>query len=235
MFLQTLISAFLALQLVFPLAGEDSVSMRAGVDTTRTRTPVMAISTNIPYDITWIPEYGITSIPSFTAEFYPRKSKHFTFGADVEWPMWKHWDTHRFMQINNITLWTRRYFPKRESQEQRFKGLYLLANANVARYGIGLNSNKGWQGEALGASLGIGHKWVLGKSRMFIDVGLALGVEYAPYDAFFYGGDATGWYYYDYIGDPEEFQLRNKRFFWVGPTRVYISIGVDLFNRKKKR
>ncbi len=69
LFLQTLISAFLALQLVFPLAGEDSVSVRAGVDTTRTRTPVMAISTNIPYDITWIPEYGITSIPSFTAEF----------------------------------------------------------------------------------------------------------------------------------------------------------------------
>ena len=194
--------------------------------------PVLGVSTNIPYDITYIPEYGVTSIPSFSLEFYPKSLKHFTFGMDVEWPMWKHWDSHRFLQLNNLTLWSRRYF---KARNQRFQGLYLLANANAARFGIGLNINKGWQGEALGASLGIGYKWVLGKSRMFIDTGLALGVLYAPYDAYFYGGDATGWYYYDYAGDPDQFQKRNNRFLWVGPTRVYVSIGVDLFNRKKKR
>ena len=291
MILATIISAFLALQLVFPLAGEDSVRVRASVDTTRMkavadstlraavpdsirtraaadttwqlapidsleypakdtyriandeaqepaaeeriRIPFMGISTNIPYDITWIPGYGITSIPSFTAEFYPRRSKHFTFGADVEWPMWKHWDTHRFMQINNITLWTRRYFPKREDQQQRFKGLYLLANANVARYGIGFDDTQGWQGEGLGASLGIGYKCGLGKGRFFFDTGIAVGYFYTRYDPYVYGNDATGWYYYDYYGNPTEFTPRRMALHWFGPTRVYISIGLDLNRRVK--
>ena len=64
--------------------------------------PVIGISTNLPYDITYIPGYGLTSIPSFSLEFYPAKGK-FTFGADVEWPMWRHPENHRYMQVNNLT------------------------------------------------------------------------------------------------------------------------------------
>ena len=48
-----------------------------------------------------------------------------------------------------------------------------------------------------------------------------------------WGNDATGRYYYDYSGDPDLFIERNKRLLWFGPTRVYISLGIDLFNRKK--
>ena len=290
MILATIISAFLALQLVFPLAGEDSVRVRASVDAARTkavvdttlkatvpdsirtraaadttwqlapidsleypdknkyriandeaqepaaeesiRIPFMAVSTNIPYDITWIPGYGITSIPSFTAEFYPRKSKHFTFGADVEWPMWKHWDTHRFMQINNITLWTRRYFRTRACAQDSFRGFYVLANANAARYGIGFDKNRGWQGEGLGASLGAGHKWVWG--RFFVDTGLAVGYFYTRYDPYVWGDDGTGWYYYSYTGNPDEFTPRSWSLKWFGPTRIYVSIGFDLATKKKE-
>lgn len=193
--------------------------------------PVLGISTNLLYDITYIPHYGLSSIPSFSLEFYPR-SGHWTVGADVEWPMWQHYEDHRFLQVNNITLWTRRYFKGADTNSGRFNGAYLLVNANVARYGIGWEA-KGWEGEGVGVSLGGGYKLKMGK-RMFLDFGLALGAFYSPYDPYVYGFDLTGRYYYDYYGDVDKFVRRSKRLLWFGPTRAYISIGIDLFNRKRK-
>lgn len=190
--------------------------------------PVLGVSTNLAYDVTYIPHYGLTSIPSFSLEFYPLAGK-FTFGADVEWPMWKHPQEHRYLQINNLTLWSRFYFKPKEG---RFRGWYLLANVNAARYGIGWDG-RGWEGEGLGASLGVGYKVTIG--RFFVDMGLAAGYFYSGYDPYVWGADATGWYYYDFAGDPDQFVKRNSRLSWIGPTRVYISIGVDLFNRKKKK
>ena len=143
--------------------------------------------------------------------------------------MWQHYDSHRFLQVNNITLWTRRYF---KPTDGRFGGAYLLLNANVARYGIGWDA-KGWEGEGIGASLGAGYKLNLGK-RMFLDFGLALGAFYSPYDPYVYGFDSTGRYYYDYNGDVDKFVARSKRLMWLGPTRAYISLGIDLFNRKRR-
>ena len=37
--------------------------------------PVIGISTNLPYDITYIPGYGLTSVPSLSLEYYPSKGK----------------------------------------------------------------------------------------------------------------------------------------------------------------
>ena len=189
--------------------------------------PVFGVSTNIPYDITYIPNYGLTSVPSFSLEYYPRRGR-FTYGADLEIPMWRHPAQHRYMQVQNLTLWIRRYF---KATQGRFKGAYLLANANAARYGLGWDS-KGWEGEGLGAGLGAGYKFLLGK-RMFLDLGGVLGFFYSGYDPYVWGNDATGRYYYDYAGDPTQFSRRRKRLFWAGPTRVFISLGIDLFNRKK--
>ncbi len=197
-------------------------------DTTE-QSVVLSVSTNIPYDITYIPGYGLTSIPSFSLEYSPKQG-HFTFGADVEWPMWQHWDRHDFFQINNITLWTRRYF--RES-ELSYKGLYLFGSLNVARYGIGWN-DRGWQGEGLGGTLGVGFKQYLGDSRFYFDFGFGAGVFWSRYDPYVYGNDGTGWYYYDYVGKPEDFRERAHTLTWFGPTRVHISIGFDIARRKKK-
>lgn len=198
----------------------------AATKSRRTGTPVIGISTNLPYDITYLPNYGLTSIPSFSLEYYPRRG-HWTFGADLEWSHWLHPEEHRYNQIHNLTLWTRRYF---KDGENGFKGLYLLGNVNGAMYGLGWNE-KGWEGEGLGASLGIGHKWKW--NRFFIDAGIAAGVFYSRYDPYTWGADATGWYYYDYAGDPAKFTPRNKALMWFGPTRLYISVGFDLFKRKK--
>ncbi len=192
--------------------------------------PAAGLSTNLPYDITYVPGYGVTSIPSVSFEYYPASRGRWTYGADVEWPMWKHWDTQRFMQINNITLWTRRYF---KDPEVRPQGAYLLGSVNGARYGVGFNK-KGWIGEGIGLSAGIGYKLPIGKSRFWFDAGAALGLFYSAYDPYVYGNDALGWYYYDYAGKPEDFTERNNRWIWLGPTRIYFSIGVDLFNRNKE-
>ena len=151
----------------------------------------------------------------------------------MEWPMWKHKDTHRYMQINNITLWTRRYFRTRACEEDSYNGFYLLANVNAGRFGIGLNANKGWQGEGLGASLGAGHKWTWG--RFFVDAGLALGYIYIWFDPYVWGDDGTGWYYYDYTDNPDDFKKRQPTIHGFIPTRVYVSIGFDLATKDRKK
>ena len=188
--------------------------------------PVIGISTNLLFDATYIPNYGFTSVPSFSLEYYPARG-HWTFGADVDWSHWLHYDTHRFNQIHNISLHTRRYF---KSGENGFKGLYLQGAINAAEYGLGWDAH-GWEGELLGANLGAGYKINFG--RFFIDMGLDVGYFYSRNDPYVWGDDATGWYYYDYVGDPAQFAPRQKGFQWFGPTRAYISIGLDLFNRRR--
>lgn len=191
--------------------------------------PLLGVSTNLLYDATFIPDYGFTSIPSVSLEYYPYNGR-WTVGVDVEWPMWKHWDRHDFMQINNVTLWVRRYF---NPEPHLYKGTYLFGNLNAVQYGMGWE-DKGWEGEGLGGSLGLGYKKYFGRSRFFFDTGLALGAFWSQYDPYVWGNEATGWYYYDYSGKPEDFRERSKRLLWFGPTRLYFSIGYDLLMRKKR-
>ena len=189
-------------------------------------TPIIGLSTNLLYDLTYLPGYGLTSIPSFSLEYYPAGGRY-TIGADVEWPHWLHPAEHRYNQIHNITLWGRRYF---RSGEDGFRGCYLLANVNAAQYGLGWNE-KGWEGEGVGISAGIGYKWTFG--RFFLDLGAAAGFFYSNYDPYVWGNDTTGWYYYDYNGPAASFTPRRMALTWFGPTRAYISIGFNLFNRRK--
>ena len=133
----------------------------------------IAVSTNLPYDLTYFPGYGITSIPSLGVEYYPSGHKRFSFGLDFECPFWAHYDTHRFLQANNLTLSSRWYFQK--GYKGDYHGLFLYAGAGAARYGIGWDAH-GWQGEGFHLSAGLGWKFALGrKSRFFMDMGLAGG------------------------------------------------------------
>lgn len=193
---------------------------------------VLAVTTNIPYDVTYIPGYGITSIPSLGVEYYPSGHGRFSYGLDLECPMWTHPTEHRYFQINNLTASCRWYFLKNYKGD--YHGLFLYAGAGATRYGIGWDA-RGWQGEGVHISGGLGYKVALGKKqRFFLDMGLAGGFFYSRFDPYVWGNDATGWYYYDYNGRPEDFVERNLSLKWFGPTRVWISIGINLFNRKSK-
>ncbi|MBQ9548027.1 MAG: DUF3575 domain-containing protein [Bacteroidales bacterium] len=192
--------------------------------------PVLALSTNLPYDITYIPGYGATSIPSVSLEYYPARYGRISVGADLECPMWVHADEHRYMQINNLTLNGRYYFSPKYNGD--FRGPYALVSLGAARYAIGWDE-KGWEGEGVSASAGIGYKRSFRRGgRLFWDAGLALGWFHTLYDPYVWGDDTTLRYYYDYSGLPENFRERNHSLDWFGPTRVWFSIGIDLFNRK---
>lgn len=225
-----IVTTLIAFLVALPLWGGPTQPQQQLPAEPEVRVPVVGISTNALYDLTWVPGYGVTSIPSFSLEYYPRRSGHWTFGVDAEWPMWKHPSTHKYMQINNLTLWTRRYF---RTRARTYEGLYLLGNVNAARYGIGFDE-RGWEGEGAGASLGVGYKRILGKSRWYVDTGVALGAFLSRQDPYIWGNDAKKWYYYDYWGDPDDFKKRNQRFFWVGPTRIYVSVGIELFGKRKR-
>lgn len=192
------------------------------------RRPIIGISTNLPYDITYIPLYGITSVPSLSVEYYPAMGKY-SFGADLDYSHWLHPDTHRYNQIHNLTLWGRRYFTR---DDDRFRGAYLLANVNAVQYGLGFNANEGYEGEGLGIGAGAGWKVYIGQ-RFYLDMGGTLGLLYSRYDPYTWGGDGTGRYYYDYTGDPASFVTRRKRLVWFGPTRVFISVGFDIYGNKR--
>ena len=189
--------------------------------------PIIGVSTNLLYDLTYVPNYGLTSIPSFSLEYYPAAGRY-TFGADVEWPMWQHPEDHRYLQIQHIGLWARRYF---KPFGDRYNGPYMSSTLHLARYGIGWDA-KGWEGEGTGLSMGAGWKWTFG--RFFIDAGATLGFFFSKYDPYVYGFDDSKWYYYDYDGAPNDFVKRRMALYWFGPTRVYLSIGFDLFNRKRR-
>lgn len=197
--------------------------------------PVLGIRTNLIYDCTFIPGYGFTSVPSIGMEYYPENGK-ITLGGDVEFPHWRHWDEHRFLQIYNITLEGRYYFKPRI--RTRYNGLYALAELNGARYGIGFDADRGWQGAGLGLSAGVGYKLPVGnssRSRLTVDFGIAAGAFYTRYDPYVYGNDATGWYYYDFYGDPSAKHKRNESMLWGGPVRAWISVGWDIFDRGRRR
>ena len=193
---------------------------------------VLAVTTNIPCDVTYVPGYGITSIPSLGLEYYPSGHGRFSFGLDLECPMWAKPADHRYFQINNLTASSRWYFLKNYKGD--YQGLFLYAGAGAGRFSLGWDA-RGWQGEGFDVGAGLGWKFRLGKkSRFFMDMGLALGWLHAWYDPFVWGNDATRRYYYDFSGAPEDFKRRNKGLDWYGPTRVWVSLGIELFKRKAK-
>lgn len=195
--------------------------------------PVLAVSTNLLFDICYIPGYGLTSIPNVKLEYYPRSAGRWSAGISLDWPMWRHPAEHRYFQIQNISLHARWYWGRRHVDDRR--GPYLTAIANLGRYGIGW-AEKGWEGEGAGGAVGIGYKRSLfGSRRLWWDAGIAAGFFYSRYDPYVWGNDATRRYYYDYDGAPQDFVARNHSLSWLGPLRVWLSVGIDLFNRRSVR
>lgn len=212
----------------------------------------LSLKTNLLQDVAYIPQYGFAPIWNIQLEYYPLKG-HWTFGASLDIPWWQNRKVkHKFFQIRNWQLETRRYFGQESGS---FRGWYAQAYLNAGKYGIGFTEKKGWQGEGWGGGLGAGYVWKLGKKRDAVrlpnghlwtdrhhwrlEAGIQVGYFQTRYDPYVWGdpvnGSIDGLYYYDWKGLSTDFRKRQYRFTWLGPTRVGLTLTYDIFYRKMKK
>lgn len=201
------------------------------------RIPLLNVHTNLLYDAFYLPQYGMTSMPNVGVEFYP-KSGHFTYGAWFLTPFWRHFSTHRFLQIHNYELSARYYFRKAEG-DAYYRGFYASAAVDASKYAIGFSKRKGWQGEGLGGQLVLGYVLPLDRHKAWkIHFSAGVGYYMTYYDPYlygvpdFFGHEEDGLYYYDTNLYRPEFKRRQHRFTWMGPTQLGISLSYDLLWRK---
>lgn len=219
------------------------------------RRPVLAVSTNLIYDLWYMPSFGFAPMWNGKVEFYPRRG-HFTYALGFMEPYYHKWDEHKFFQIRNYEIEARWYHRFDKETGQRW-GWYLGAAIDNNIYGIGLSDTKGWQGEGLGGQITGGFVLPLNKCKSWkleFNLGFGFyGTRYDPYiyeDPFENSGNIHGeynpptinpdemdklHYYYKWYGASKDFKLRQWRYRWLGPTQVGISLKYDLLWKRKDR
>ncbi len=208
----------------------------------------LSVKTNLLQDVAYVPQYGFAPIWNIQLEYYPLRG-HWTYGASLDIPWWQNRQKkHKYFQIRNWQLETRRYFQESGS----FRGWYAQAYANAGKYGIGFTDVKGWQGEGWGAGVGAGYVWRFGKDREAVrlpdghlwtdrhhwrlEAGIQVGYFRTKYDPYVYGDPVDRHidelYYYDWQGKAKDFRRRQYLFTWLGPTRVSLTLTYDILYRK---
>lgn len=204
-------------------------------DTVKTRRHLIAIRTNLIHDFFYMPQVGWSPSPNVQLEFYP-KGGHWTANIGFTWGTRRKWDQQKFFQVRDLNLEARRYF----KGKGQFTGFYLGAFLHGDIYGIGLNGQKGWQGE--GAGVGISGGYVLPltkKGDLRLEFMLGVGAFLTFFDPYVYGnpvtGDIDGYYYYNYLGSATDFKRRNHMLTWFGPTNLGIQLTYDIIYRKRQK
>ncbi len=209
------------------------------------RRELLSVKTNLLYDLAYMPGYDrFCPMPNVALEYYPLHG-HFTYGASLDFPWWQDFDGHKYFQVRNYQLEARYYLKTGDIDEHgysgrpAFKGWYLQAYAQAGLYDICFDADRGWEGEALGAGLGLGYVLPLGKDgRWRLEFGAQFGYLWTQYDPYRWqcpvdpteGGNK---YYYKWTGEPEDFKKRRYRFNWMGPTRIGVTLTYDLLYRKR--
>lgn len=197
------------------------------------RRHLIAFRTNLVHDFFYMPQFGWAHSPNYQLEYYPLNG-HYTYNIGMTWGTHRHWNTQEFFQVRDFQIELRRYFVGKG----KFIGPYLGAYINGGKYGIGLNEEKGWEGE--GGGLGITGGLVIPinrKGSLRLELMGALGFYLTRYDPYVWGnpitGEIDGDYYYNYHGSASTFKKRNHQFTWVGPTNIGIQLTYDIIYRKK--
>lgn len=182
-------------------------------------------------------------IPNVAVEYYPLHG-HFTYGASFDCPWWQDHFAYKFFEIRNYQLEARYYFRSGDirrnlpGQGKAFRGLYLQAYAHGGIFDICLDANRGWEGEAVGGGLGVGYVLPLSRTgRWSLEFALQAGYLRARHDPYQWEDPVEptkhdNRYYYKWTLDADQFQLRQYRFNWFGPTRVGISLSYNLLYRR---
>lgn len=211
------------------------------------RREVLSVKTNVLFDFAYMPGYDrFCPIPNVALEYYPLHG-HFTYGASFDCPWWQHYDEHKYFQVRNYQLHTRYYLRSGDIRKRKpgegaaFRGLYLSLYAHAYLYNICFDEKRGWEGEGWGAGLGIGYVVPLGRSGHWkLEFGLQAGYLSTNYDPYQWKcpidpDTDKEQYYYKWYGNANDFQKRQHRFSWLGPTRVEITLSYDLLYRRNNK
>ena len=196
---------------------------------------LISIRTNLVHDFLYMPQFGWAPSPNVQVEYYPLKGRY-TYSIAMTWGTHRHWKSNEFFQIRDFQLEARRFF----KNDGSFLGYYLGGYLHGGAYGIGLNREKGWEGEGGGLGISGGYVTPLNKrGNLRLEVMAAIGFYLTNFDPFVYGNPITGTedgdYYYKYYGSASNFKRRNHRFTWLGPTNLGIQLTYDIIYRKKQK
>ena len=187
------------------------------------REPMLAIKTNLLYDLATAVNVGI--------EFYTR-NPHWSILAHYTFPWWSSKKNHLCLQVLDGSIEPRYYFNGQAGHTGHYLSLYGHANL----YDLGLDEELGWQGEGWGAGLGYGHVWQPFKNKKWkLEAFIRVGYYHSVYDPYHAGEPGNDKYYYDWEGPIENFVRRNHRLRWFGPTGLGVTLSYDLINRKVKK
>lgn len=215
-----------------PVAGgQDTVQQVDSTETFR----MLALKSNLLYDVFYMPQYGFAPMWDAQVEFYPRNSRY-TVNLQFTSPYWQKWEEHKFFQFRDYRFELRRYF--REKGD--YTGPYASVYGENTIFGIGLSDAKGWQGEGGGGGLQFGYVLPLSSDgRVRLEFSAGLGAFFCRYDPYVYGNPVTGTvdgqYYYDFLGSAEKFKARNHTFSWFGPTSIGVSLTYDILHYRDKK
>ena len=178
-------------------------------------------------------------------EYFP-KHGHFTFGASLDLPWWQDYDGHKYFQVRNWQLETRYYLRSGDIRSNppgegaAFRGLYLQAYVHTGVFGICFDADRGWEGEGIGAGVGIGYVLPISRNGHWrLEFQLQAGWFGAKYDPYQYENPVDpnyhdNLYYYKWTLLPELFKERQYRFNWIGPTRIGVTLSYDLLYRRQR-
>ena len=186
------------------------------------REPMLNVHTNLLYDLGTALNVGV--------EYYPHNSR-WSVVANYTFPWWGGEKKHRYMQLIDGELQVRRYFDKQANHA----GHYLAAYIHGDYYDFSFDAERAWQGEGYGIGLSYGYVWRPWKDKRWkLEAFVRLGYYHSIYDPYHASDPYNGKYYYDWNGAIEDFQRRNYRLRWFGPTGLGITLSYDLLQRKIK-
>ena len=187
------------------------------------REPLLNVHTNLLFDLGTAVNVGV--------EYYPHNSR-WTVAANYTFPWWGGEKKHRYLQLLDGELEVRRYFDKTAGHA----GHYLMVYGHANLYDFSFDAERAWQGEGWGAGLGYGYVWQPWKDKRWkIEAFLRVGYFHSIYDPYHASEPYNGKYYYDWNGAIEDFERRNHRLRWIGPTGVGVTLSYDLLQRKLKK
>ena len=197
------------------------------------RRSLLAVKTNILYNLFFTPDLGYAPIWNVELELYPKSAGRWSCLLEYEFPWYEKEQKHQYLQLLNLQLEARRYFKSDNGYSGHYLSVYSMANL----YDICLNTNgSGFQGEGFGAGVGYGYVLPLGEKRRWkLEFSVKGGFYESYYDPYDAGNPYLGKYYYHWFDDPNKFVERNWRLRYFGPTGVGLSVSYDLITVKERR